>query len=148
MSPDVSYASLTAERLRRSRRLLALVAGATSIGWIVGFATMIALLPLLLIPPFLAVAFVVAVPFGLMLALPVTALLLPITVAVLKRFNANQRLILPAVGLLGGAAVVALVFTKGQFWLADEKHWRFIVAGTLAGLAAGWFFARRSSYET
>jgi hypothetical protein len=142
LPPELPYAALTVDRLRRSQHLLAIVAGATAIGWIVGFATMIVLLPLLLFPLFFVVALIAAVPLGLMLALPVTALLLPVAAAAGERFDADRRLLLPLIGVLGGAAVVILVFTKGQFWLADEKVWRFVVAGALAGLAAGCFFAR------
>ena len=109
---------------------------------------MILLLPLLLLPPFLLVTFIVAVPLGLMLALPVTAFLLPAAAAVGDRFNADPRMLLPLIGILGGGAITTLVFTKGQFWLAGQNHWRFIVAGALAGLAAGWFFARKSPRET
>lgn len=105
-------------------------------------------MPLLLIfipilPAALPLVWTVAVPLGLMLVLPVTALLLPVAAALLERFRIREcLLLLLAVGFFGGVAVAILVFTKGQFWLATPKLWPFVTASGLAGLVAGWFFAR------
>lgn len=110
-----------------------------------GFATMMALLPLALFPPFFAVFLMIGLPMAFVLVMPVTLLLLPATVFLLVRQKIDQPIILPLVGFIGGAVVAGLVFSQGRISPAEpDAWWRFAVAGGVAGLVAGCFYAQKT----
>lgn len=117
------------------RSWLARTATASLVAAFAGTLAIIVLIPLLWLPPFLPVALLMGLSYGLLLALPVTALLLPLAE---RRLAGRARLlVLPLLGLAGGALTLALAFAGGHYWVAEANYGRFVAAGAIGGLAAG-----------
>jgi hypothetical protein len=77
---------------------------------------------------------------GMLWALPVNFLLLPITVVLLRR-PILRDLILPIVGLIGGTATLWIwLHVTGQSWRPSVSL--LLVVGAIAGTVSGLFYAR------
>lgn len=121
------------------RSLIARTATASLAAAFAGTVAILALIPLLLLPPFLPVALLMGLAYGFLLALPVTALLLPLAERMLA--GKMRLLVLPLLGLAGGALTLALAFAGGHYWVAEANYGRFVAAGAIGGLVAGIVFA-------
>jgi hypothetical protein len=116
---------------------------ATLLAMIVGFLTICVLAPLAAVPPFVLVTILIGVPMGLTLSLPVTFVALPLCALAFGPHPTARKVALPLAGLVTGAAVPGLVFlgSNSNDWLGIMM---FVVAGAIAGLAVGIYFARKT----
>jgi hypothetical protein len=116
---------------------------ATLLAMMVGFVAMCAMAPLAILPPFVFATLLIGVPMGLILPLPVTFVVLPLCALVCGRYRRVRTIALPLTGLIAGALVPRLVFA------GSHPGWRglmmFVIAGAVAGLAAGVYFIRKTA---
>lgn len=122
------------ENAPRWRSFITRAATASLVAAFAGTVAILALIPRLLLPPFLPVALLMGLGYGLLLALPMTILVLPLAERMLS--GQARLLVLPLLGLAGGALTLALAFAGEHYWVAEANYGRFIAAGAVGGLTA------------
>jgi hypothetical protein len=103
--------------------------------------TLIMTLPLSILVIFFPFLLIVGAALGVVMAAPVTLGLLPLTYQLVRGLPVLAQLIYPAVGLVGGGAIMQLWSVLGLFPFTQNSHDLFAI-GMIPGLIAGAFYGR------
>jgi hypothetical protein len=125
---------------------LALAHRASLLAMAVAILTFLILGPLALLPPIIFFVLLIGLPMAYIFSTPVTFVLLPLIALFLRSQPTIKQIVLPLVGLAGGAFVTWLEFrlgtTTGRFG-TKPGDLTIVIIGAISGLAAGIFYAKK-----